>query len=254
MSEEIASNAKVEYKIGDRLTFGVGQRIYTNSSGEEQLLNQNIGLNPDSIDETLKNKITESYTVVGFIKRPTWEPTWAPGYTVVTYADESLIEANETVDASVLLKNVKKSLYTHAETLAKGTNIDISSINYNKSLLRYYGVTNNDGLQATLFSLSAIVMGVIIVGSVSLIYNAFAISVSERSRHLGMLSSVGATKRQKRNSVFFEGAIIGAISIPIGIVCGLIGISITFSFINSTIKGAMGVTEKLSLVVTPIPF
>ncbi|MBH5317703.1 ABC transporter permease [Paenibacillus sp. GSMTC-2017] len=251
LSEEIASNAKVEYKIGDRLTLEVGQRIYTNSSGEEQLLDQNIGLNTDSIDETLKNKITASYTVVGFIKRPIWEPTWAPGYTVVTYVDESLIEANETVDASVVLKNVKKSLYTHAETLAKENNIDIKSINYNKSLLRYYGVTNNDRLQATLFSLSAIIMGVIVVGSVSLIYNAFAISVSERSRHLGMLSSVGATKRQKRNSVFFEGAIIGAISIPIGIVCGLIGISITFSFINSTIKGAMGVTEKLSLVVTP---
>ncbi len=48
-------------------------------------------------------------------------------------------------------------------------------------------------------------MTVIIIGSVALIYNAFAISVSERSRHLGMLSSVGATKKQKRNSVFFEG-------------------------------------------------
>ncbi|WP_054027621.1 FtsX-like permease family protein [Bacillus sp. FJAT-28004] len=253
LSEEIASNAKVEYKIGDRLTLEVGQRIYKNSLGEEQLLDQNIGLRKDneSTDETLENKITASYTVVGFIKRPTWESTWAPGYTVLTYVDESLIGANETVNASVTLKNVKKSLYTHAESLAKENNIDIESISYNNNLLRYYGVTNNDGVQATLFSLCAIIMGVIIVGSVSLIYNAFAISVSERSRHLGMLSSVGATKRQKRNSVFFEGAIIGAISIPIGIVCGLIGIGITFSFINSTIKGAMGVTEKLSLVVTP---
>jgi len=253
LSEEIASNAKVEYKIGDRLTLEVGQRIYKNSLGEEQLLDQYIGLRKDneSTDEILKNKITASYTVVGFIKRPTWESTWAPGYTVLTYVDENLIGANETVDASVILKNVKKSLYAHAESLAKENNIDIETINYNNSLLHYYGVTNNNGLQATLFSLCAIIMGVIIVGSVSLIYNAFAISVSERSRHLGMLSSVGATKRQKRNSVFFEGAIIGAISIPIGIVCGLIGIGITFSFINSTIKGAMGVTEKLSLVVTP---
>ena len=51
------------------------------------------------------------------------------------------------------------------------------------------------------------------VGSIALIYNAFAISVSERSRYLGMLSSVGATKRQKRNSVYFEGLIIGLMSI-----------------------------------------
>lgn len=89
------------------------------------------------------------------------------------------------------------------------------------------------------------------IGSVALIYNAFAISVSERARHLGMLSSVGATKKQKRNSVFFEGVVIGAISIPIGILSGLIGIGITFTTINTYLQGALRVSEKLQLVVTP---
>src|SRR5699024_11534500 len=95
-------------------------------------------------------------------------------------------------------------------------------------------------------------MTIIIIGSVSLIYNAFAISVSERSRHLGMLSSVGATRKQKRNSVFFEGFVIGAISIPLGIISGLTGIGITFYFINSLIQDSLGVTEKLTVVVTPL--
>lgn len=103
-----------------------------------------------------------------------------------------------------------------------------------------------------MFSLSAIIMGVIVIGSVGLIYNAFAISVSERSRHLGMLASVGATKRQKRNSVFFEGIVIGLISIPIGILCGLAGIGITFSFMNTRIEGALWTSEKLRLIVTPL--
>src|SRR5690606_19214127 len=85
----------------------------------------------------------------------------------------------------------------------------------------------------------------------ALIYNAFAISVSERARHLGMLSSVGATKKQKRNSVFFEGAVVGFISIPIGILAGIAGIGITFAYINQFLHGALGVTEKLELVVTP---
>ena len=127
----------------------------------------------------------------------------------------------------------------------------IETVNFNSDLLRYYGVTNNDQLHKTLFSLAAIIMVVIIIGSVALIYNAFAISVSERARHLGMLSSVGATKKQKRNSVFFEGAVIGAISIPIGILAGLAGIGITFTFINTYLQDALGVTEKLELVVTP---
>ena len=89
-------------------------------------------------------------------------------------------------------------------------------------------------------------MGVIIIGSVALIYNAFAISVSERARHLGMLSSIGATKKQKRNSVFFEGAVIGTVSIPIGILAGLAGIGITFAFINTSLQNALGISEELS--------
>ena len=118
-------------------------------------------------------------------------------------------------------------------------------------MLRYYGVTANDQLRKTLFSLAGIIMGVIIIGSVALIYNAFAISVSERARHLGMLSSIGATKKQKRNSVFFEGAVIGAISIPIGILAGLAGIGITFAFINTSLQNALGISERTELVVTP---
>ena len=118
--------------------------------------------------------------------------------------DEKSLSENDTVDAFVMLTKIKSSLYEHAENLAHAHGIE--TVNYNSDLLRYYGVTANDQLRTTLFSLAAIIMVVIIIGSVALIYNAFAISVSERARHLGMLSSVGATKKQKRNSVFFEGA------------------------------------------------
>lgn len=52
--------------------------------------------------------------------------------------------------------------------------------------------------------------------------------------------------------MFFEGMIIGLISIPIGILCGITGIGITFMFINSMIQDVLGITEKLTLVVTPL--
>ena len=67
----------------------------------------------------------------------------------------------------------------------------------------------------------------IVIGSVSLIYNAFAISVSERSRQFGMLSGVGATSRQIRRTVFFEAFVVGALGIPLGIGAGIGGIGIT---------------------------
>ncbi|HBX22185.1 MAG TPA: ABC transporter permease [Desulfotomaculum sp.] len=252
VSEEIADNAKVAYQIGDHITLDIGERYLTNGEGSGAALQQFNALQMEdgAIAETLTNKTTRSYTVVGFIERPTWEPTWAPGYTIISYVDEDMISKDDTVNATVVLNKINSALYTHAEELAKQNQIE--TVQFNNNLLRYYGVTNNDNLRSTLFSLSAIIMAVIVVGSVSLIYNAFAISVSERSRHLGMLSSVGATKRQKRNSVFFEGAIIGLISIPIGIICGLAGIGITFWFINPMIQGVLGVTERLTVSVTPL--
>ncbi|MEC2055827.1 ABC transporter permease [Peribacillus psychrosaccharolyticus] len=248
ISEEVAANANVIYKMGDAITLNVGERL---SNEGAQVMDQDHSLEEDNgeILEEFKPKKAVSYTVVGFIERPTWEPAWAPGYTLIAYKDEQLMGEDDTVQASVVLNKVTSSLYKHAGELAKNNKID--SHYFHSDLLRYYGVTNNDYLRTTLYSLVFIIMAVIIIGSVSLIYNAFAISVSERTRHLGMLSSVGATKRQKRNSVFFEGFLIGLISIPLGVISGLIGIGITFSFINSIIQSALGVTEKLTVTVTP---
>ena len=250
ISEEIAENAKVNYEIGDSLTLDIGKRF--NKDSQELFQRAPLQSENGKRTETFKSSLTKSYTVVGIIKRPTWEPTWAPGYTMISYVDENMIGANETLNASVVLNKVKSSLYTHAEELAKKNHIQVDRIQYNNNLLRYYGVTNNDNLSSTIYSLSAVIMGIIIIGAVSLIYNAFAISVSERSRHLGMLSSVGATKRQKRNSVLFEGAIIALISIPLGILAGLGGMVITFWFINPLIQGSLRGAPTLTVSVTPM--
>ena len=249
ISEEIENNAGVTYEVGEELTLEIGSRAI---KGQEGVYDQFDVLNKDeegNVTENLKIETTETFTVVGTIKRPNWEPSWAPGYTIIGYTDKSLVSDFNKVDAVVVLKKVKGSLFKHAEELA-GQH-QIPNVSYNSELLRYYGVTKNDNLRSTLLSLAGIIMAIIMIGSVALIYNAFAISVSERSRHLGMLSSVGATKKQKRNSVFFEGAIIGAISIPIGLLSGIGGIAITFSFINSLLLGALNVDEKLKVIVTP---
>lgn len=244
ISEAIVKNAKVKYEIGDHLTIPVGERF---EKGSDQPLDQSEPLRrkDGQMIESIQQITNKEFTVVGFIKRPVMEPAWFPGHTIISYIDENTIKATDRVNAAIVLKTVDHSLYEHAEQLAKSNNID--SVQYNYRLLRYYGISKSE-----LFSISAIIMAVIIIGSISLIYNAFAISVSERSRHLGMLASIGATKRQKRNSVFLEGAIIGVISIPIGILCGLAGIGITFLFINSIIQGALGTTEKLTLIITPM--
>lgn len=252
ISDHIKTNSGADFAIGDLLEIDVGDRY--SPEFEDYYLGQtfSITLVDGENIEVLKNKQTETFKIVGIIERPTWEPASAPGYTIISYLDEKSLSATDTVNATVVLKDVNKSLYDDAKILAKEIGVNEEAISFNNSLLRFYGITNQDGLNRTLYSLTTIIMLIIIIGSVSLIYNAFAISVSERSRQLGMLASVGATKRQKRNSVFFEGIIISLISIPLGLISGFIGIGITLYYINTLIEGALGVTEKLSLTVTPM--
>lgn len=247
ISEHIAEETGVQYTIGDQLTIEIGNR-YLESAPVQLGQNDPIQRDENGVSEKLKLETSETFTVVGVIRRPAWEPAWSPGYTIISYVDQESLVLSESVDVMITLKDVKGSLFEHAEGLAEKNGIE--EVKFNDELLRYYGVTDNDNLRFTLFSLAGIIMAVIILGSVSLIYNAFAISVSERARHLGMLSSVGATKKQKRNSVFFEGAVIGLVSIPFGILAGIIGIGFTFLFLNTFIEDALGTTEKLEVVVT----
>ena len=77
------------------------------------------------------------------------------------------------------------------------------------------------------------------LGSVSLIYSAFSISVSERTRQFGLLRSVGATRGQLRRSVLYEAGVISAIGIPLGILCGMGGMAVTLHFIGGMFQGMM---------------
>ncbi|MBC8080131.1 MAG: FtsX-like permease family protein, partial [Gorillibacterium sp.] len=257
ISEHILTNSGVHYKIGETLKIAVGERQLTEDAKEQpgeplpDGLTQNYPLQQEGnkVVERLKNLTSRSYTIVGVIARPVWEPTWSPGSTVLSYVDQASLREGETVDASVAVKDINRKMFNYAEQLAKTNRI--TKVIFNHSLLRYYGVIENDGFQTTLYTFAGIVILIIMIGSVSLIYNAFAISVSERSRYLGMLSSIGATRKQKKHSVFFEGAVIGMISIPLGIIGGIAGIGLTLIGVNPILQGVMGIKENFHLIVSP---
>lgn len=111
--------------------------------------------------------------------------------------------------------------------------------NYHTALLRY-SLVDTGGAVWDMFEGIVILLAVIIaVACISLIYNAFAISVAERSRQFGLLASIGASKRQLRLSIWLEGLIIAAIGIPLGIAIGLAGCAITFACIGPMIEQAI---------------
>ena len=122
-------------------------------------------------------------------------------------------------------------------------------VSYNYSVLMYYGMSRYDNINNMVNILKFILIVIIMIGSISLIANGFIISISERSRHLGMLASIGATKKQKRSSVYFEGFIEGIVGIPLGILVGFVGIDITFRLIDPLVKELSGNDIGMKVIV-----
>ena len=75
--------------------------------------------------------------------------------------------------------------------------------------------------EAMFAALGVILSFVIIVSSIVVLSNAFRVSAKERTMQFGILKSVGATKRQIRQTVISESLRLAVIGIPIGILAGL---------------------------------
>ena len=76
-----------------------------------------------------------------------------------------------------------------------------------------------------------ITISIVVIATIVVIYNAFQISVVERTRQFGLLRSIGATRKQIRQIVLREATSLAVIAIPIGIICSLIALaSLQFTF------------------------
>lgn len=103
-----------------------------------------------------------------------------------------------------------------------------------------FSIDKNDLPQVLkLTAIGIVVFAVIFVSSFAMIYNSFALSVGEQIKYLGMLSSVGAKRKQKKKTLYFEGAILGGIGIILGIALGLLTTFISQSAMNAKIVSIM---------------
>ncbi len=240
MSEEIQAIGGDRYDIGQSITLEIGNRIDNDTILRGEWYSET---------EILQPITTKTYTITGFISRPHFERGSATGHTMVTYLDASTLRATDTVNVSILAQNPKE-IYEKVPQMAQ--NAEVENYAYNNELLKFTGISQNANATDFIQSVTLIIILLISVGSITVIYNAFAISVSERKKQFGMLASVGATPKQIRRSVFFEGLILGLIGIPAGIVSGLLGIGVTLPVINRLMIESMFREEvALRLVVSP---
>lgn len=237
----IAAKAGVRFKVGDTMLLDVGNRMDGNKRlGQHDAFRS--GEKPGEAKEALVTNTAKMYTVVGMYERPGFEEHSAPGYTLIT-KDDSRNSAS-SYSLFVTLKNPRQiKAYTNN---INGT----QTLVFNDYVLRFMGVSDNKLFNALLYTVGGILVAIIMVGSIFLIYNSFYISLNERTQQFGILSSVGATAKQLRNSVLFEGLCIGIVGIPIGILAGIASIGLVIPIVAEKFKSILYSTVPLSLSVS----
>lgn len=242
--EHLITNGKVELKVGDTLNLNIGNRYkdiykltqsnpyYTDEDLEERKKDKSYE-EYDLKQETFTPEEEKQYKIVGIMERLNIEDYSAPGYTMITKLKNT--NGNKERNIALLLKNPSET-YEFSKYLKDTLNIDENKIQINESLLYYMGIFKSNRMENFLLVMAIIVIGIIIFTSAFVIKNSFNISLTEKTKELGMIASVGATSKQLRRSIFFEGAILGIISIPLGIIIGVFAIWIVLIIVNSLLN------------------
>lgn len=237
ISNHVITNGGLNYKVGDIVTFKYGKR---NIEGNDTLANSEL------VDgEFLTNEGTHTYKIVGIVERSNFESYSASGYTAFT-VDVNSDKGNVNL---YVMFNKNKKIIKQSEELAKELNYD-GDINYNSTLLALYGESTYGNVMSSMGGMMIIMLSLVSIGCIIVIYNSFAISVMERKKEFGLLSSIGATKRQLSHTVFFEAVVVGVIGIILGIIGAYIGIGCVILIINNLISDML--EYKLHLVTNPL--
>lgn len=239
LPEHLSETGNVKYDIGDTISLDIGNRYFDG----EMLGQHNMYMGPDEENpdkEELVINFHKEYTVVGTYERPSFEDYSSPGYTALTKQDDN--SPSDLYQVYYKLSNANEVYEFTEEYVEKYPE---SSAEVNTDLLIASGASSFENYYTVLYSLAAILMGLIMFGAVSLIYNAFSISISERTHQFGLLSSVGATRKQIRKMVFFEAFCVSLVGIPIGIISGIAGIGVTLHFIGDKFGAFIGDSEGI---------
>lgn len=224
-------------ELGSTVRLSLGRRHAQVSEGAVAL----TGLNAMQLDysgadrvplETLGDVAApREFTVVGFAGSSSLHYGNAIAYVSDAEPEADGVPAVTCAWASTTGVGNKNDFEDLAISVVGLTRQDVSAAypSFNSALLNLEGVIDDRMIWTTVIGFIGILSAVIIVAAVSLISNAFAISISERTRQFGLLSSLGASRRQLRRTVFVEAGILGLVGIPLGILIGLAGTYAAFA-------------------------
>lgn len=254
LSQSVIENSKADYKLGDIVALDLGKRVYV--SGDEIPLDDTDYFNDTNGTEKLVDTHKKTYTVVGVFNKVSSSYFAADSFSA---SSSAFTLAEENADINDLFisftSDGEKDYITTSGEILNLTGDDFESLkndfevylengdfdeaSINKDLLRYKGFALSDEYMRMLFSLAVIIIVIIAISSIFVIRNSFAISITEKTKLYGMLASIGATSKQIRHNVLFEGFVLGIIGIPAGILLGVGVIALLVVILNALLENML---------------
>ncbi|WP_291583813.1 ABC transporter permease [Clostridium sp. UBA6640] len=221
-------------KVGDKITLKLGEIIYPEDEGNGK------GINYEDIK--FKEKNSKEYIVCGLIKESTY------GNAISYLSEESSLNKNCEYNIYANI-NLKKQAEVIGKQIVEEVNLEEDSVWYNEELLRLMLKSLDDSENRAIGLIAVFFIILVIVATISVIYNSFHMSVMERVSQFGILRSVGASKNQIKRIVMKEAMILAIISIPIGLVLGLVALKIVIMILGSL---AFSMFEGFEITINPI--
>lgn len=239
-------------KIGTKINLEIGKRI-SDDGFELDQSNPYYDYDEDLEEyvtnkETITNVKKHEYTIVGIMERASYELEGysAPGYLSITFnnninSDKSNIYVKYTNPKDIMNYLCEVTATNDGEKNKCLNNSDYEKkfdYIYNSEVLRWEGVIRSDNTKTFLLGIISFVIGIVVISSILVIRNSFSISITERYKQYGMLASIGATQKQIRKNVLFEGFILGIIAIPLGVLLGIIADILLVNIVNLIVQKA----------------
>lgn len=200
VSQGLLDNLLIEGKIGSEIT---------------------LNFQPIEQDKYRKER-TEKFVISGIL--PTSKEVKENGMYAALVSEEFLNEVipreEQEYRVTLRFKNADSmttdEIEAKAKAIAKDFNVDKVNV-----------VMNTEYLMANYVdpAFFAGIVGVIIIimlAGILTIYSIYYVSMIDKVQEFGKLKALGATKRQIKQMVFREGIFVSSISIPIGIIIGII--------------------------------
>jgi putative ABC transport system permease protein len=248
LANNVLAQSLKKYSVGDTITFSLGDKYCTEKDEE-------IVCEPDKNTDYdvgyLKNTKEKTYKIVGILKdnisRNVEAESGSANCNAFTlYTGEEITE-NESRFSYIYVNFTDSGKKNYLEIISQLTGVSADTIHscysisdgatdeqweeydsyfgnsdvfINTSVLTRQGIDLSDDTNKTLMIIVGVVVVIIILSSVFVIRNSFAISITEKTGLYGMMASIGATSRQIRHNVLFEGLVLGIIGIPLGLCLG----------------------------------